>query len=182
MDTVLVTGGAGFIGGCFVRQCIAEQTCRVVNLDKLTYAGNLDSLRSVENDPRYRFVRGDIADRATVDRVLAEYEPAAIVHFAAESHVDRSIDGPAEFVRTNVQGTFQLLDAARRHVARLPAERQSAFRFLHVSTDEVYGSLGPTGRFSETSPYDPSSPYSASKAAADHLARAYFRTYRLPCW
>ena len=180
MQTVLVTGGAGFIGGCFVRQCIAEQACQVVNLDKLTYAGNLDSLRSVENDPRYRFVCGDIADRSAVDRVLEEYDPAAIVHFAAESHVDRSIDGPAEFVRTNVQGTFQLLDAARRHLAHLPSERQSAFRFLHVSTDEVYGSLGPAGRFTETSPYDPSSPYSASKAAADHLARAYFRTYRLP--
>jgi dTDP-glucose 4,6-dehydratase len=180
MDTVLVTGGAGFIGGCFVRQCIAERTCQIVNLDKLTYAGNLDSLRSVEHDPRYRFVCGDIAERETVDRVLAEYNPTAIVHFAAESHVDRSIDGPAEFVRTNVQGTFQMLDAARRHLASLPAERQAAFRFLHVSTDEVYGSLGATGRFSETSPYDPSSPYSASKAAADHLARAYFRTYRLP--
>ena len=143
METILVTGGAGFIGSCFVRQCIAEQTCRVVNLDKLTYAGNLDSLQSVENDPRYVFVHGDIADRATVDRVIAEHRPAAIVHFAAESHVDRSIDGPAAFVRTNVQGTFQLLDAARRYVARLPAERRAGFRFLHVSTDEVYGSLGP---------------------------------------
>jgi dTDP-glucose 4,6-dehydratase len=180
MDTVLVTGGAGFIGGCFIRQCVAARACRVVNLDKLTYAGNLDSLRSVEGNPRYHFVHGDVADPLTVDRVLSEYDPSAIVHFAAESHVDRSIDDPAEFVRTNVQGTFQLLDAARRRLARLPAERQSAFRFLHVSTDEVYGSLGPAGRFTETSPYDPSSPYSASKAAADHLARAYFRTYHLP--
>ena len=135
---------------------------------------------SVADDPRYVFVHGDIADQATVERVIAEYEPAAIVHFAAESHVDRSIDGPAAFVRTNVQGTFQLLEAARRYVARLPARRAAAFRFLHVSTDEVYGSLGPTGRFTETSPYDPSSPYSASKAAADHFARAYFRTYGLP--
>ena len=180
MDTILVTGGAGFIGSCFVRQCIGERTVRIVNLDKLTYAGNLDSLRSVENDPRHVFVCGDIADRTTVDRVIAEYEPGAIVHFAAESHVDRSIDGPAEFVRTNVQGTFQMLDAARRYVASLPAERRVAFRFLHVSTDEVYGSLGPTGQFTETSPYDPSSPYSASKAAADHFARAYFRTFGLP--
>jgi dTDP-glucose 4,6-dehydratase len=180
METVLVTGGAGFIGGCFVRQCIAEQTCRVVNFDKLTYAGNLDSLLSVENDPRYAFVRGDVAQPDAVDRVLAEFDPTAIVHFAAESHVDRSIDGPAEFVRTNVQGTFQMLDAVRRRLARLSPQRQADFRFLHVSTDEVYGSLGPTGLFSETSPYDPSSPYSASKAAADHLARAYFRTYGLP--
>jgi dTDP-glucose 4,6-dehydratase len=180
METILVTGGAGFIGGCFVRQCIAEQTCRVVNFDKLTYAGNLDSLASVENDPRYTFVRGDIADQAAVDAALAEFDPTAIVHFAAESHVDRSIDDPAEFVRTNVQGTFQMLDAARRHRAKLSPQRQADFRFLHVSTDEVYGSLGPTGLFTETSPYDPSSPYSASKAAADHLARAYFRTYGLP--
>ena len=180
METILVTGGTGFIGSCFVRQCITEQTCRVVNFDNLTYAGNLDSLQSVENDPRYVFVRGDVADRAAVDRVLAEHSPAAIVHFAAESHVDRSIDGPAAFVRTNVQGTFELLDAARRRLAQLPADRREAFRFLHVSTDEVYGSLGPAGRFTETSPYDPSSPYSASKAAADHLARAYFRTFGLP--
>jgi dTDP-glucose 4,6-dehydratase len=179
MDTILVTGGAGFIGSCFVRQCIAEQTCRVVNLDKLTYAGNLDSLCSVADHPRYAFVHGDVADQTTVERVIAEREPAAIVHFAAESHVDRSIDSPAEFVRTNVQGTFQLLEAARRYVARLPARRGAEFRFLHVSTDEVYGSLGPTGQFTETSPYDPSSPYSASKAAADHFARAYFRTYGL---
>jgi dTDP-glucose 4,6-dehydratase len=180
METILVTGGAGFIGSCFVRQCIAEQTCRVVNFDNLTYAGNLDSLQTVENDPRYVFVRGDVADRAAVDRVLADHSPAAIVHFAAESHVDRSIDGPAAFVRTNVQGTFELLDAARRRLAQLPPERRDAFRFLHVSTDEVYGSLGPAGRFTESSPYDPSSPYSASKAAADHLARAYFRTFGLP--
>ena len=180
MKTILITGGAGFIGGCFVRQCIAERTCRVVNLDNLTYAGNLDSLLSVDNDPRYVFVRGDIADRATVEGVIAEYSPSAIVHFAAESHVDRSIDDPGAFVRTNVQGTFQMLDSARRHVAKLsPAQRES-FRFLHVSTDEVYGSLGPSGRFVETTPYDPSSPYSASKAAADHFARAYFRTFGLP--
>jgi dTDP-glucose 4,6-dehydratase len=180
METILVTGGAGFIGSCFVRQCIAERTVRVVNLDRLTYAGNLDSLRSVEDDLRYMFVHGDIADRETVDRAIAECEPTAIVHFAAESHVDRSIEDPGEFVRTNVQGTFQMLDSARRYMARLSPEERAAFRFLHVSTDEVYGSLGATGRFTEASPYDPSSPYSASKAAADHFARAYFRTFGLP--
>lgn len=179
-ETILVTGGAGFIGSCFVRQCIAEQSVCIVNLDKLTYAGNLDSLQAVEADPRYVFVHGDIADRVTVERVFAEHKPAAVVHFAAESHVDRSIDGPEAFVRTNVQGTFQLLDAARRYLAELPPTRKAAFRFLHVSTDEVYGSLGKNGRFTETSPYDPSSPYSASKAAADHLARAYHRTFGLP--
>jgi dTDP-glucose 4,6-dehydratase len=180
MDTVLVTGGAGFIGSCFVRQVIAEQTVRIVNFDKLTYAGNLDSLASVAGNPRYAFIQGDIVDEAAVARAFAEYEPEAVVHFAAESHVDRSIDGPAEFIHTNVQGTFQMVDAARRYVARLPAQRRAAFRFLHVSTDEVYGSLGPTGRFTETTAYDPSSPYSASKAAADHLVRAYFRTFGLP--
>ncbi|MEN6452500.1 MAG: dTDP-glucose 4,6-dehydratase [Thermoguttaceae bacterium] len=180
MDTIVVTGGAGFIGSCFVRRSIADEKCRVVNFDKLTYAGNLDSLASVSGHPRYVFIRGDIADPVAVERLMAEQEPTAIVHFAAESHVDRSIDGPGEFVRTNVVGTFQLLDAARRYVAKLSAERKSQFRFLHVSTDEVYGSLGPTGLFTEESPYDPSSPYSASKASADHLARAYFRTYGLP--
>ena len=180
MNTILVTGGAGFIGSCFVRQCIAEQSARVVNLDKLTYAGNLDSLEAVWANPAHVFVQGDIADRATVEQVIAAHEPTAIVHFAAESHVDRSIDGPAEFVRTNVLGTFQLLDAARLYWKQLPAERREQFRFLHVSTDEVYGSLGPDGRFVESSPYDPSSPYSASKAAADHFARAYHRTYGLP--
>jgi dTDP-glucose 4,6-dehydratase len=180
MQTVLVTGGAGFIGSCFVRQCIAERAARVVNLDKLTYAGNLDSLEAVLADPAHVFVQGDIADRATVDQVIAEHQPTAIVHFAAESHVDRSIEDPGAFVRTNVTGTFHLLDAARRYYHRLPPERREAFRFLHVSTDEVYGSLGPSGYFVESSPYDPSSPYSASKAAADHFARAYHRTFGLP--
>jgi dTDP-glucose 4,6-dehydratase len=180
MQTILVTGGAGFIGSCFVRQCVAERTVRVVNLDKLTYAGNLDSLRSVENDPSYVFVHGDIAEQATVDRVMAEYEPAAVVHFAAESHVDRSIDHPADFVVTNVLGTFQMLDAALAYWSRLPEPGRTAFRFLHVSTDEVYGSLGPEGLFTESSGYDPSSPYSASKAGADHFARAYHRTFGLP--
>jgi dTDP-glucose 4,6-dehydratase len=180
MDTILVTGGAGFIGGCFVRQGVADPDIRMVNFDKLTYAGNLDSLRSVVHNPRYAFVQGDVADRAAVDRALGEHQPTAIVHFAAETHVDRSIDGPAEFVRTNVQGTFEMLDAARRYVNVLPADRREAFRFLHVSTDEVYGSLGSSGHFAETNPYDPSSPYSASKASADHFARAYFRTFGLP--
>jgi len=180
MNTILVTGGAGFIGSCFVRQCIAEQGVRVVNFDKLTYAGNLDSLGDALDHPRHAFVQGDIVDRAAVERTLNEHQPDAIVHFAAESHVDRSIDDPAEFIRTNVQGTFQLLEAARHYAGRLPDERRKAFRFLHVSTDEVYGSLGPTGRFTESSPYDPSSLYSASKAASDHFARAYFRTFGLP--
>jgi dTDP-glucose 4,6-dehydratase len=180
MKTILVTGGAGFIGSCFVRQCIAQRAARVVNLDKLTYAGNLDSLESVLHNPDHVFVQGDIADRATVDRIIAEHEPAAIVHFAAESHVDRSIDDPSAFIRTNVQGTFHLLESARRYWGRLPSEGREAFRFLHISTDEVFGSLGPAGLFSESSPYDPSSPYSASKAASDHFVRAYFRTYGLP--
>lgn len=180
MQTILVTGGAGFIGSCFVRQCVRDRFARVVNVDKLTYAGNLDSLAPVLDEPDHVFVEADIADRGAVERLLEEHRPAAVVHFAAESHVDRSIDGPAEFVRTNVQGTFHLLDAARQFLRALPAEERQAFRFLHVSTDEVYGSLGPSGRFTETSPYDPSSPYSASKAAADHFARAYHRTYGLP--
>ncbi len=180
MQTILVTGGAGFIGSCFVRQCVQDRFARIVNVDKLTYAGNLDSLSPVLNDPDHVFIQADVADRAAVDRVFAEHRPATVVHFAAESHVDRSIDGPAEFVRTNVQGTFELLDAARHFLGKLPAAEREAFRFLHVSTDEVFGSLGPSGRFRETSPYDPSSPYSASKAAADHFARAYHRTYGLP--
>ena len=180
METILVTGGAGFIGSCFVRQCIAERAARVVNLDELTYAGNLDSLEPVLGAPQHTFVQGDVADRATVDRVIQDHQPTAIVHLAAESHVDRSIDDPAEFVYTNVVGTFHLLDAARQYWNRLAADRRRAFRFLHVSTDEVYGSLGPTGRFSESESYDPSSPYSASKASADHFVRAYYRTYDLP--
>ncbi len=180
MQTILVTGGAGFIGSCFVRQCVQDRFARVINLDKLTYAGNLDSLAPVFDDPDHVFVQADIVDRTAVDRVFSEHRPSAVVHFAAESHVDRSIDGPAEFLRANVQGTFELLDAARYFLGRLSAAEREAFRFLHVSTDEVFGSLGPSGRFSETSPYDPSSPYSASKAAADHFVRAYHRTYELP--
>jgi dTDP-glucose 4,6-dehydratase len=180
MKTVLVTGGAGFIGSCFVRQCLSQRRCRVLNFDKLTYAGNLDSLDSFLHHGDHCFVQGDIADRQAVDQVIADNHPDAVVHFAAESHVDRSIDDPSEFVRTNVQGTFQLLDSTRRYLNNLPPDRRETFRFLHVSTDEVFGSLGPNGLFSESSPYDPSSPYSASKAAADHFVRAYFRTYRLP--
>jgi len=180
MNTILVTGGAGFIGGCFVRQCVTERTARVVTFDKLTYAGNLDSLEPVIHDSQHVFVHGDIVDQTAVEHALEAYQPDAIVHFAAESHVDRSIDSPAEFVRTNVQGTFQLLESARQYWQKLPPPRRDAFRFLHVSTDEVYGSLGPSGKFLESSPYDPSSPYSASKAASDHFVRAYHRTYGLP--
>jgi dTDP-glucose 4,6-dehydratase len=180
MQTILVTGGAGFIGSGFVRGLIARRQARVVNLDKLTYAGNLDSLEAVLASPDHVFVEGDVTDRTVVDRVLAEHGPEAIVHFAAESHVDRSIDRPADFVVTNVLGTFQMLDAALAYWSRLSGPRREAFRFLHVSTDEVYGSLGPQGLFKESSPYDPSSPYSASKAAADHFVRAYHRTFGLP--
>jgi len=180
MKTVLVTGGAGFIGGCFVRQSVAESPDRVVNLDKLTYAGNLDSLEPVAGRPNYVFVEGDIGDRECVSRVLAEYRPQAIVNFAAESHVDRSIDGPAEFVHTNVLGTCELLAAARAYWSGLAEPERSAFRFLHVSTDEVYGSLGASGAFTEQTRYAPNSPYAASKAASDHFVRAYHHTYGLP--
>ncbi|BBO34138.1 dTDP-glucose 4,6-dehydratase [Lacipirellula parvula] len=179
--TYLITGGAGFIGSCLVRQIIAEEPAtRVVTLDKLTYAGNLDSLQPVIDEPRHRFVQGDIADEALVAELLKTEQPTAVIHLAAESHVDRSIDGPAAFVQTNVVGTFTLLHAARDYWRAIPSERQQAFRFLHVSTDEVFGSLGDDGAFVETTPYSPRSPYSASKAASDHLARAYHHTYGLP--
>jgi len=178
---ILVTGGAGFIGSNFVLDWIAQVGTPVVNLDKLTYAGNLENLASLRGDPRHIFVQGDICDRALVDRLLAEHRPRAIVHFAAESHVDRSIHGPGEFVRTNVEGTFTLLEAARAYWGAMNAEDQAAFRFLHVSTDEVYGSLGARdAAFTETHPYEPNSPYSASKAASDHLVRAWHHTYGLP--
>ncbi|HHH36339.1 MAG TPA: dTDP-glucose 4,6-dehydratase [Gammaproteobacteria bacterium] len=179
--TLLVTGGAGFIGGNFVLDLLQrDPEAVVVNLDALTYAGNLDTLATVREEPRHVFIHGDIRDRALVQRLLAKHQPAAIVNFAAESHVDRSIDAPADFIQTNVVGTFELLEAARAHWETLQGQAREAFRFLHVSTDEVYGSLGETGYFTETSPYAPNSPYSASKAASDHLVRAYFHTYGLP--
>jgi len=178
---ILVTGGAGFIGANFVLDWLERTAEPVVNLDKLTYAGNLGSLAALRGDARHVFVRGDIGDRAQVDALLALHRPRAIVNFAAESHVDRSIHGPAAFVETNVVGTFTLLEAVRAHFSTLPDDERGAFRFLHVSTDEVYGSLGPGDPpFSETTPYAPNSPYSASKAAADHLVRAYHHTYGLP--
>jgi len=177
---ILVTGAAGFIGCNFARYVLARTPCPVVALDKLTYAGSLENLRDVRDDPRLRFVEGDIADRALVGRLLDAHRPRAVVNFAAESHVDRSIDGPRPFVETNVVGAFELLEAVRAHQATLPEAEREAFRFLQVSTDEVYGSLGPEGRFSESTAYAPNSPYAASKAAADHMARAYHRTFGLP--
>jgi dTDP-glucose 4,6-dehydratase len=179
MNTLLVTGGAGFIGANFVLQAIADGL-RVINLDKLTYAGNPDTLSSLRGNHRHVFVRGDIGDRELVAKLLAEHHPDAIVNFAAESHVDRSIDGPAEFVQTNVVGTLALLEAARDYWRGLQDGARDAFRFLHVSTDEVYGSLGAEGKFTEQTPYAPNSPYSASKAASDHLVRAFHHTYGLP--
>ena len=178
---ILVTGGAGFIGANFVLDWFERSTESIVNLDKLTYAGNLGSLASLADDERHIFVRGDIGDRTCVERLLAEHRPRAIVNFAAESHVDRSIHGPAAFIQTNVVGTFALLEAARAYWSDLSGTERSAFRFLHVSTDEVFGSLAPDDSpFVETTPYAPNSPYSASKAAADHLVRAYHHTYGLP--
>lgn len=179
MPTWLVTGGAGFIGGNFVLEAVAAGV-RVVNLDALTYAGNLDTLKSLDGNPNHVFLHGDIGDRALVERLLAEHRPDAVVNFAAESHVDRSIDGPAAFVQTNVVGTLALLEAVRDYWKALDGEAKDAFRFLHVSTDEVYGTLGETGLFTETTPYAPNSPYSASKAASDHLVRAFHHTYGLP--
>jgi dTDP-glucose 4,6-dehydratase len=178
---VLVTGGAGFIGSNFVLDWLARSDEPVLNLDALTYAGNTENLQSLAGDGRHVFVHGDICDRALVDRLLATHRPRAIVHFAAESHVDRSIHGPAEFIRTNVEGTFTLLEAARAHWSALAAADREAFRFLHVSTDEVYGSLGKDDpAFRESDAYEPNSPYSASKAASDHLVRAWHHTYGLP--
>lgn len=179
MPTWLVTGGAGFIGGNFVREAVARGV-RVINLDALTYAGNLESLRDLDGNPDHVFVHGDIGDRTLVPRLLAEYRPDAVLNFAAESHVDRSIDGPAAFIQTNVVGTLALLESVRDYWKSLEGTAREAFRFLHVSTDEVYGSLGETGRFTEQTPYAPNSPYSASKAASDHLVRAFHHTYGLP--
>jgi len=179
MKTLLVTGGAGFIGANFVLQAVTDGL-RVVNLDKLTYAGNLDTLESLNGNDKHIFVQGDIGDRALVGKLLQQYRPSAIVNFAAESHVDRSIDGPATFVETNVVGTLGLLETARDYWRSLAGSDKDTFRFLHVSTDEVYGSLGEDGKFTETTPYAPNSPYSASKAASDHLVRAFHHTYGLP--
>jgi dTDP-glucose 4,6-dehydratase len=179
MKALLVTGGAGFIGANFVLQAVADGL-RVVNLDKLTYDGNLDTLGSLTGNDLHVFVQGDINDRALVARLLTEYQPDAIVNFAAESHVDRSIDGPAAFVETNVVGTLGLLESARDYWRALEGKSREDFRFLHVSTDEVYGTLGVEGKFTESTPYAPNSPYSASKAASDHLVRAFHHTYGLP--
>jgi dTDP-glucose 4,6-dehydratase len=178
--TVLVTGGAGFIGSALVRLLMRETQNRVVNYDKLTYAGNLESLPGIEPDSRYAFVQADIADPEAVSDALERYRPGSILHLAAESHVDRSIDGPRTFIATNIVGTFTLLDQATAYWRTLDDHARERFRFLHVSTDEVFGSLDDGGRFTEQSPYSPNSPYAASKAAADHLARAWFHTYGLP--
>ncbi|MGO4702296.1 dTDP-glucose 4,6-dehydratase [Dyella sp. 2RAB6] len=177
--TILVTGGAGFIGANFVLQAVADGHT-VINLDKLTYAGNLDTLASLKSDPRHVFVQGDIGDRELIAGLLTRHRPHAVVNFAAESHVDRSIDGPAAFIETNVVGTLGLLESARNYWLTLEGQAREAFRFLHVSTDEVYGSLGAEGSFTESTPYAPNSPYSASKAASDHLVRAFHHTYGLP--
>lgn len=179
MATWLVTGGAGFIGGNFVLRAVAEGI-KVINLDALTYAGNLDTLSSLEGNANHIFVEGSIGDSALVASLLVEHRPDAVLNFAAESHVDRSIEGPGAFIQTNVVGTLGLLEAVRDHWRSLPEGDKERFRFLHVSTDEVYGSLGETGKFTETTPYAPNSPYSASKAASDHLVRAFHHTYGLP--
>ena len=179
--TILVTGGAGFIGANFVLDWLAQSDERVINLDKLTYAGNLENLNSLDGDARHLFVHGDIGDSVLIERLLAEHQPRAIVNFAAESHVDRSIHGPEDFIETNIVGTFRLLEAVRAHWKGLAPDAQQTFRFLHVSTDEVYGSLGKDEpAFNEHHQYEPNSPYSASKAASDHLVRAYHHTYGLP--
>lgn len=180
MKTVFVTGGAGFIGSALIRLLIAASDWRIVNIDKLTYAGNLASLAAAGRDSRHVFRHHDICDRQALDALFAEYHPDGIIHLAAESHVDRSIHGPGEFIQTNVVGTYTLLEAARAYWSGLDAAAQNAFRFHHVSTDEVFGSLGPSGLFNEATAYDPRSPYSASKAASDHLVRAWQHTYGLP--
>ena len=178
---ILITGGAGFIGSAVVRHIIRHTADSVINVDKLTYAGNLESLAETAADERYRFEQVDICNRAELDRIFAEYQPDAVMHLAAESHVDRSIDGPAAFIETNIVGTYTLLEAARAYWQQMPSESQSTFRFHHISTDEVYGDLhGSDDLFTETTPYAPSSPYSASKASSDHLVRSWMRTYGLP--
>lgn len=180
LPTVMVTGGAGFIGSALCRLLVGNRLARVVNIDKLTYAADLSSLDPVSGSPDYHFEKADICDAAAMRRLLADYQPDGVIHLAAESHVDRSIDGPADFIRTNLLGTYQLLDAARDYWQGLPDGRRRSFRFLHVSTDEVFGSLGGEGKFGMSSSYDPSSPYAASKAGADHLTAAWYRTYGLP--
>ncbi|OOR99850.1 dTDP-glucose 4,6-dehydratase [Haemophilus paracuniculus] len=181
MKTIFITGGAGFIGSAVVRHIINNTQDIVVNIDKLTYAGNLSSLESVSSNPRYHFEQVDICDSGKIAELFSKYQPDAIMHLAAESHVDRSIDGPAAFIETNIVGTYTLLEAARQYYNQLDGEKKSTFRFHHISTDEVFGDLdGTTDLFTETTPYEPSSPYSASKAASDHLVRAWHRTYGLP--
>lgn len=180
MKTVFITGGAGFIGSALIRLLIAENDWRIVNIDKLTYAGNLESLGAAGKDPRHIFSLTDICNRAALDALFAEHRPAGVIHLAAESHVDRSIHGPGDFIHTNITGTYTLLEAARAYWSSLDSAGKAAFRFHHVSTDEVFGSLGPTGLFTETTAYDPRSPYSSSKAASDHLVRAWQHTYGLP--
>jgi dTDP-glucose 4,6-dehydratase len=177
---IIVTGGAGFIGSAVCRHLIAQTEAEVVNLDKLTYAGNLESVRTVSSNSRYRFAKADICDASSVERLFEEVAPDAVLHLAAESHVDRSITGSRSFIDTNILGTYTMLEAARCYWSGLGGDAKGNFRFVHVSTDEVYGSLGAEGLFSESTPYDPSSPYAASKAASDHLAVAWFRTYGLP--
>lgn len=181
MKKILVTGGAGFIGSAVVRHIINETNDDVINVDKLTYAGNLESLTSIANNPRYQFERVDICDRGEIERVFEQYQPDLVMHLAAESHVDRSIDGSQAFIETNIVGTYTLLEAARKYWTKLPEDKKSQFRFHHISTDEVYGDLdGTDDLFTESTPYAPSSPYSASKASSDHLVRAWLRTYGLP--
>lgn len=177
---IFITGGAGFIGSALVRYLINETDNFIINFDKLTYAGNLESLHAVEGSERYHFIQGDICDRKKVHEALTTHKPDFIMHLAAESHVDRSIDGPSEFIQTNIVGTYTLLEEARRYYSTLDSEKKSVFRFHHISTDEVYGDLGKSGLFTEESTYEPSSPYSASKAASDHLVRAWHRTFQLP--
>ncbi len=180
MKKVIITGGAGFIGSALIRHLIKATDWQVLNLDKLTYAGCLESLNEVNSSPHYKFVQADICDRSAVERIFAEFKPDAIMHLAAESHVDRSIDGPMEFIQTNIVGTATLLQVAREYWLTLAEADKRDFRFQHISTDEVYGSLGAEGYFTETTPYDPRSPYSASKASSDHLVMAWFHTYGLP--
>jgi dTDP-glucose 4,6-dehydratase len=178
--TLIITGGAGFIGSALIRHLVQHSDYRLINIDKLTYAGNLESLAEVDSHPNYHFIQADICDAETIDKLFTEYQPDGVMHLAAESHVDRSIDGPADFVQTNLVGTYTLLEAARKYWLRLDGDKASAFRFHHISTDEVYGSLGESGLFTEQTAYQPNSPYSATKAGSDHLVRAWHHTFGLP--